>query len=92
MLTAVILGLLSGAALGFRFRTFVIIPATLVLAGLLAAEQILLGQPVWSMAIGFGLGAVFLQIGYLAGSLVGVSRGPEGLSTRRALRFSDPAA
>ena len=59
-----------GAALGLRFRIFVLLPV--ILLGFLACTAIGLAQgtAIWSITLTSAIGATCLQVGYLGGALL----------------------
>jgi hypothetical protein len=82
-MTLAIIGFLIGAALGTRFKVFIVIPAIgLALLGT-AGIGIAHGDPIGSVALTMLLIAATLQLGYLAGVVlravwvsVGMSHAP----------------
>ena len=67
MVSFTILSLLAGAILGLRFTAYVLVVAicfaTAVIAGAGAAVE-----PTWWIALDIVVGAIGLQLGYIAGS------------------------
>lgn len=59
-----------GAALGLRFRIFVLLPV--ILLGFLVCTAIGLAQgtAIWSITLTSAIGATCLQVGYLGGALL----------------------
>jgi hypothetical protein len=67
MTTIALLATLAGAALGLRFRVFILFPA-IALACLAIIATHLVGAIDWrNGGLAIGLAAVTLQLGYLAG-------------------------
>jgi len=59
-----------GAALGFRFRIFVLLPAILLGLFVCTAFGLAQGTTIWSIALTNIVGATCLQFGYLGGTLL----------------------
>ena len=58
-----------GAALGLRFRIFVLLPVILLGLFVCTAFGLAQGIPIWSIMLTSVVGATCLQIGYLGGAL-----------------------
>ena len=59
-----------GAALGLRFRIFVLLPAILLGLFVCTAFGLAQGTTIWSIALTNIVGATCLQFGYLGGTLL----------------------
>jgi hypothetical protein len=59
-----------GAALGLRFRIFVLLPVILLGFFVCTAIGLAQGTAIWSIALTSIIGATSLQLGYLGGSLL----------------------
>jgi hypothetical protein len=59
-----------GAALGLRFRIFVLLPAILLGLFVYTACGLAQGTTIWSITLTNVVGATCLQFGYLAGALL----------------------
>ncbi|MBI1203485.1 MAG: hypothetical protein GC182_13340 [Rhodopseudomonas sp.] len=68
MTIAIILSVLAGTAVGFRFKIFMIVPIILAGAVLAVAISLSHGASFWSIATDIVLNAFGVQIGYLCGS------------------------
>ena len=66
------IGAIGGIILGFRFRVFVLVPATLFVAGVVAAGGLAAGQQFRVIAVEIALTAALLQVGYIVGCVMGV--------------------
>ena len=66
------IGAIGGIILGFRFKVFVLVPATLFLAGVIAAGGLAAGQQFRVIAVSVVLTAALLQVGYIVGCVMGV--------------------
>jgi hypothetical protein len=89
MTTLLISGTLLGAVLGLRFKVFVLFPAILIGAVILAAIELLRGDSVSAIALAIMAWALSLQFGYLAGLftrfVVAASRSPRLARDRASL-------
>lgn len=70
MITVSLVSILAGAALGQRFKVWVLIPAIPILLVLVVRMGATDAQPAWSIALTAALAAMCVQIGYVAGILV----------------------
>ena len=68
MTLAIIVSVLTGTVIGFRFKIFLIVPVMVVAAIATAIVAIMQGQTFWLIASSVALSAAGLQIGYLCGS------------------------
>jgi len=68
-------GILVGAALGLRFKVFVLVPATAVALGIVAVGQIAYGQSLGRIAIAMIAIAASIQIGYIGGIVIRFAAG-----------------
>jgi hypothetical protein len=74
MTLAIIVGVLTGALIGFRFKVFMVMPAILATTIAAAVVAIAQGETFWVVASAIGLSAAGLQIGYLCGSFAVAQR------------------
>ena len=65
------IGAVGGIILGFRFRVLVLVPATLFVAGVVAAGGLAAGQQFRMIAVNIVLTAALLQVGYIVGCVTG---------------------
>ena len=77
MIAFIMLGL--GAALGLRFRIFVLLPVILLGLFVCTAIGLAQGTTIWSIMLTNLIGATCLQIGYLGGALLKFRILPDGL-------------
>lgn len=68
MTLAIIVSVLAGTAIGFRFKIFMVVPAILAAAVTTAAIATAQSETLWVVASAVGLSIAGLQIGYLCGS------------------------
>jgi hypothetical protein len=59
-----------GAALGLRFRIFVLLPVILLGLFVCTAIGLAQGTAIWSITLTSVIGATCLQLGYLGGALL----------------------
>lgn len=69
-ITILCVAALFGAALGLRFKVFVLFPATALVVGIMAAVDLASGAGTWTAGFCVVFAAVALQIGYLVSSAV----------------------
>jgi len=62
-----IVSMLLGAALGMRFKVFVLFPAIFASAALIVGAAAAHGSAVWSAVLSIALSATGLQIGFFGG-------------------------
>lgn len=68
MTIALMISVLAGIAIGFRFRIYMVVPAVLAAVISMAAVSAGQGDQIWSIAAALTLSAIALQVGYLCGS------------------------
>jgi hypothetical protein len=68
MVALMMLGI--GAALGLRFRIFVLLPVILLGLFVCTAIGLAQGTTIWSITLTNVIGATCLQLGYLGGALL----------------------
>lgn len=68
MTFAIILSVLTGTLIGFRFKIFMVMPAIIVTAAATAIVTVTQGETFWAVITAVGLSAAAVQIGYLCGS------------------------
>ena len=68
MVTIAIVSGLAGAALGMRYKVFVLVPATMLAVGIVAAFCLANDVSLWSTVGAITLVATSLELGYFGGS------------------------
>jgi hypothetical protein len=68
MTIAVAMSVLTGIAIGFRFKIYMVAPAVLATILSTGAFTFTQGGQSWSVAAAVTLSAIALQVGYLCGS------------------------
>jgi hypothetical protein len=73
MLSLPTVSALLGAAFGLRFGVLILVPVMALELGIVAINGIAIGEGVWRLAIVMSLVATSVQLGYLGGSIIGMS-------------------
>jgi hypothetical protein len=73
MLNLSTISTLLGAAFGLRFGVLVLVPVMALELGIVAINGIAIGGGVWDLFIAMSLAATSVQLGYLGGSIIGMS-------------------
>lgn len=68
MTIAIILSVLAGTVIGFRFKVFMTVPVIVGATAAATAFALSHGDSFWAMASDIALNAAGVQIGYLCGS------------------------
>ena len=68
MIALTCLGLIFGAALGYRQTVFILAPAIVVISAVVAGFGMLAHVGLWSTALAIVVTVTGLQLGYLAGA------------------------
>ncbi|MDO8878756.1 MAG: hypothetical protein Q8M24_11165 [Pseudolabrys sp.] len=68
MTIAITISVLTGIAIGFRFKIYMVVPAVLAAAISTVAVSVAQGDQFWSIVAALTLTAIALQVGYLCGS------------------------
>jgi hypothetical protein len=73
MLNLSTISTLLGAAFGLRFGALILLPVMALELGIVAINGIAIGEGVWQLLIAMSLVATSVQLGYLGGSIIGMS-------------------
>jgi hypothetical protein len=73
MLNLSTISTLLGAAFGLRFGVLILVPVMALELGIVAVNGIAIGEGAWQLLIAMSLVATSVQLGYLGGSIIGMS-------------------
>ena len=70
MIILILLSVLVGAALGLRFKVFVLVPVICGTLAIVVVDGIARGDSLWRLALTMIVIATVLQLGYVLGNVV----------------------
>jgi hypothetical protein len=70
MLIMMIIGILGGTVLGLRFKALILVPTIGLALAMVAISGLAMGESLWRLIVTMALIATFLQLGYMAGTVL----------------------